>query len=150
MARKNHNHRLDLPPLELECMNALWALGQATVQEIRDRLFPNRPLAYTTVMTVMDRLARKGVVAREKRSRAHLYRASIPEELVRDRAIIRLVENFFQGSREGLRRYLGSAGGKSITRVPQTTRQGHRLENHGAAGPRSTAAPEKRFDTTLL
>ena len=150
MARKNHNHRLDLPPLELECMKALWALGQATVQEIRDRLFPNRPLAYTTVMTVMDRLARKGVVAREKRSRAHLYHASISEELVRDRAIIRLIENFFRGSREELRRYLGSGGAKLMTRPQQATREGHRLGNHGAAGPRTTAVPEERFDTTLL
>ncbi len=112
MARKNrnHNHRFDLPPLALECMKVLWALGQGTVQEIRNGLYPKRPLAYTTVLTVMDRLARKGVVEREKRGHAHLYSASISHDFVCDRAVTRLVDNFFEGSRAELRRYLDGEG----------------------------------------
>ncbi|MGE5325632.1 MAG: BlaI/MecI/CopY family transcriptional regulator, partial [Deltaproteobacteria bacterium] len=73
MPRKKSNHLLDLPPLELECMKALWALSEATVEEIRADMMPRRPLAYTTVLTVMDRLARKGVADRRKRGRAHVY-----------------------------------------------------------------------------
>jgi len=53
---------LDLAPLELDCMNTLWPMGEATVREIRDRLAERRARAYTTIMTIMDRLARKGVV----------------------------------------------------------------------------------------
>ena len=74
MARKSRNHRLDLPPLELECMKVLWALGEGTVHTVRSQIFAARPLAYTTIMTIMGRLVRKGVVERQKRGRAHVYR----------------------------------------------------------------------------
>lgn len=90
-------------------MKALWALGEATVEDIRARLLPTRPLAYTTVMTVMDRLARKGVAERRKRGRAHLYSSAVAEEAVREHALGRLVENFFGGSREKLRDHLAGA-----------------------------------------
>ena len=57
---------LDLAPLELDCMNTLWPIGEGTVREIRDRLAARLPRAYTTIMTIMDRLARKGVVERSQ------------------------------------------------------------------------------------
>ncbi len=151
MARKSRNSRLDLPPLELECMKALWTLGQATVEDIRGRLFPQRPLAYTTVMTVMDRLARKGAVEREKRGRAHLYRASVPEALIRERALGRLVENFFRGSRQELRRYLQTGGGaKPISRLPEAAPEGRRGGEHTASRAAFTVVFDENIDTTLL
>ena len=52
-------------------MNTLWPIGEATVREIRDLLAARRPRAYTTIMTIMDRLARKGVVERA-RPAAHM------------------------------------------------------------------------------
>lgn len=106
MPRKTHNHQLDVPPLELDCMRMLWALGQGTVHEIRARLLPERPLAYTTVMTVMDHLARRGLAGREKRGRAFVYRPLVSEQAVRERAIDRLARNFFLDSRDRLRSYL--------------------------------------------
>ncbi|HLW80337.1 MAG TPA: BlaI/MecI/CopY family transcriptional regulator [Terriglobia bacterium] len=110
MARKSRNHRLDLPALELECMKALWARGQSTVHGIRADLLPVRPLAYTTVMTVMDRLTRKGVVGREKHGRAHVYRPLVSDAEVRDFTLDRLVDDFFRGSRDRLRRHLEGGG----------------------------------------
>lgn len=89
---------LDLAPLELDCMNTLWPLGAATVREIRDRLADRRPRAYTTIMTIMDRLARKGVVERHKAGRAYIYRARLTAEEARSQALAQLVENFFGGS----------------------------------------------------
>lgn len=109
MPRKKSDHLLDLPPLELECMKALWSLGEATVEEVRADLMPRRPLAYTTILTVMDRLARKGVAERRKRGRAHVYTAAVAKDVVREHAIERLLENFFHGSREQLRSHLGGA-----------------------------------------
>ncbi len=138
MARKNHNHPFDLPPLELECMKALWALGKGTIHEIRGRLMAKRPLAYTTVMTVMDRLARKGVVEREKRGRAHLYHPGISERLVLERAIARLAESFFQGSRNELRRYLATGETKSHSRLGEATPS------------RARETTDEGMDTTLL
>src|ERR1700674_4911086 len=60
-----------LTPLYLACMNTLWPMGEGTVRDIRDRLAERRPRAYTTIMTIMDRLARKGVVERHKIGRAY-------------------------------------------------------------------------------
>ena len=93
---------LDLAPLELDCMNTLWPMGEGTVREIRDRLAARRPRAYTTIMTIMDRLARKGVVERRKVGRAYFYRPHLSAEDARSQALRQVVENFFDGSTEAL------------------------------------------------
>jgi len=100
---------LDLAPLELDCMNTLWPMGEGTVREIRDRLAERRPRAYTTIMTIMDRLARKGVVERHKVGRAYFYRANLSAEEARAQALRQVVENFFGGSIEALLAQLGNA-----------------------------------------
>lgn len=99
---------LDLAPLELDCMNALWRLGQATVRDIHASLAPTRPRAYTTIMTILDRLAQKGVVERQKSGRAWLYKAHLSAEQARTHAVARLVDGFFQGSTEALATHLSS------------------------------------------
>jgi len=105
MNEQNHSPRrslLELAPLELDCMNTLWPLGEATVREIRDRLAPRRARAYTTIMTIMDRLAHKGVVERRKSGRAWVYRPRLSAEEARAHAVAEIVDNFFGGSRETL------------------------------------------------
>jgi BlaI family penicillinase repressor len=101
---------LDLAPLELDCMNTLWPMGQGTVREIRDRLAPRRPRAYTTIMTIMDRLARKGIVERRKVGRAYLYRPNLSAEEARGHALDQVIENFFAGSKEALLAQLNCDG----------------------------------------
>lgn len=152
MARKSRPNLFDLPALELECMKALWALGEATVEDIRARLVPVRPLAYTTILTVMDRLARKGMVERTKRGRAHVYTSAIPEASVRDYAVERLVENFFGGSREELRAHLaGAVPGDFKARTPEPQPQ---VAPTPAQEPRKKRTPESpaqdEIDTSLL
>jgi BlaI family penicillinase repressor len=93
---------LDLAPLELDCMNALWRLGKATVRDVQGALASTRPRAYTTIMTILDRLAQKGVVERKKAGRAWLYTPNLSAEQARTHAVTRLVEGFFQGSTEAL------------------------------------------------
>ena len=100
--------RSELPDLELACLRLLWKAGDQTVHEVRDALRPSRPLAYTTVMTVLDRLARKGAVSRRKVGRAHLYHAEFPREAARLRALERLLDLYFDGSRESLMVFLGA------------------------------------------
>ena len=62
---------LSLGPLEVAVLEILWARGESNVRHVVDRL--GRPLAYTTVMTTMDRLFKKGVLNRRKFDRAFLY-----------------------------------------------------------------------------
>ena len=97
---------LDLAPLELDCMNTLWPIGEGTVREIRDQLAPRLPRAYTTIMTIMDRLARKGIVERRKSGRAYIYRPTLSVEDARTHALGQIVESFFGGSREIAAAYL--------------------------------------------
>src|SRR5271154_740875 len=99
---------LDLAPLELDCMNTLWPIGEGTVREIRDLLAARRPRAYTTIMTIMDRLARKGVVERAKAGRAYVYRPRLTVEDARAQALGQVLENFFGGSKEALLAQLGN------------------------------------------
>jgi len=60
--------------LEALIMDRLWSWGRpATVRAMHDDLAREREIAYTTVMTVMDNLHRKGVLVREKNGRAYVY-----------------------------------------------------------------------------
>ncbi len=61
------------PPLELACLKALWSLREGNVKDVRRIVAQSRPLAYTTIMTVLERLVRKGKLARRKVGRAFVY-----------------------------------------------------------------------------
>jgi predicted transcriptional regulator len=66
-------------PLEAEVMDAVWAAGEpVSVREVMGRLNESRaePLAYTTVMTVMNRLAEKGALVRSPVGRSYVYEAT--------------------------------------------------------------------------
>jgi len=94
------------PPLELECLKALWTLGEGNVKDVRQALTASRNLAYTTVMTLLDRLARKGGVARRKVGRSFVYAPVLSRGVLRQLAVEDLVQRFFDGSPEALAEYL--------------------------------------------
>jgi predicted transcriptional regulator len=95
-----------LPELELEVMKVLWLLGDGTVGAVQEKLTPRRPLAYTTVMTVLDRLTRKHVVTRRKQGRGYLYRPALSREVARELALERLLNDYFSDSPENLVAYV--------------------------------------------
>jgi predicted transcriptional regulator len=57
--------------LELTVMQILWDRGESNVRDVAGQL--DRPLAYTTVMTTLDRLFKKGLLVRRKEERAFVY-----------------------------------------------------------------------------
>ncbi len=72
-----------LGDLEAQIMEIIWAQGETTVRQVHKKLQPKRKLAYTTVMTVMSRLADKGILQRVRQGAAYLYRpASSREEFL--------------------------------------------------------------------
>ena len=94
-------------------MKALWDLGEGGVRQVQLEIGRERPLAYTTVMTLLDRLARKGAVARRKEGRRHVYAPLVSREAALEVAVDRLAQDFFGGSRERLRNHLsGEAAGQ--------------------------------------
>ena len=101
-----------LTPLEFDIMRAVWTRCPITVRDVQASIQPSRKLAYTTVMTIMDRLHHKGFLRRVLRSRTHYYEPAIDFTDVRDEAVESLIRNFF-GSKEQLQRFLqGDAAGE--------------------------------------
>lgn len=96
------------PPLELRCLTALWRLGEGNVQSVRNWLAPHRPLAYTTVMTMLERLTRKGVLTRRKQGRSFLYKPCVTENEIRSLAVRELTDALFDGRTEALIEFLGA------------------------------------------
>jgi predicted transcriptional regulator len=81
---------------EREVLEIVWADGNVTVQQVSKRL--SIKLAYTTVMTTLDRLFKKGLLHRVKQDRAFLYSPALsPTDLENLRARA-LVERFFAGT----------------------------------------------------
>lgn len=142
-----HGPVLELAPLERDCMNMLWPAGEATVRDIREALAPTRPRAYTTIMTIMDRLAHKGVVERRKVGKAYVYRPNLTAEQARAHAVAQLLESYFEGSRDALENYLGGE-------QPAPRRAAVKRERQVDAAPQAAASPqpvaEKSMDDTLL
>lgn len=66
-----HPKPADLGHLENTVMELLWTRGESNVRDAMDGL--DRPLAYTTVMTTLDRLYKKGLLSRRKSERAFFY-----------------------------------------------------------------------------
>ncbi len=62
---------LVLGPLEITVLEILWDRGESNVHDVVEKL--GRPLAYTTVMTTLDRLFKKGLLERRKAERAFFY-----------------------------------------------------------------------------
>ena len=147
-------------------MKALWAQGEASVREIREQLIAGgRSLAYTTVETIMDRLARKGAVARRKVGRAHRYTPVYQAAEARAQAVRTMAEHFFGGDRRALASYLS---GREENAVPSRFAAVQRVEESKSrrverpttprpapARPAATTTPPaittaRRLDTSLL
>jgi predicted transcriptional regulator len=101
------------PPLELLCLKALWRLEEANVKAVQGVVGETRPLAYTTIMTVLERLLRKGKLARRKVGRSFVYKALASQEELRRAAVRELLDGFFAGSEDELLLFLGRAGEKA-------------------------------------
>jgi predicted transcriptional regulator len=95
-----------LTPLELDIMKAVWRQPPVTVRDVQENIRPSRNLAYTTVLTLMDRLYQKGFLTRTLQSRAHYYAPAIDYTEVREEAVNALLQSFFDGSKERLQEFL--------------------------------------------
>ena len=98
MTLKSSTQPTRLGELEAAVMQVLWEGGEATVQDVQRALRPHRDSAYTTLMTVMSRLATKGLLTRRKEGRAYVYAAAVARERVAGSMMTALVERVFGGS----------------------------------------------------
>ena len=152
--KRNGRHAiLDLAPLELDCLRALWPMGEGTVRDIREALQVSTPRAYTTIMTILDRMARKGIVSRRKAGRAWVYVPNISAANARARAVARLVEHFFAGSPEALvRQLVGQVEAPSaiVSQVDERIAEPRRAVQRELAAEEPARVQTRRMDEVLL
>jgi predicted transcriptional regulator len=102
MARPTLNRPTDG---ELQVLKVLWERGPSTVREVRQALRPHRPIAHTTVLTLLQTMVRKGLVESDTSHHAHIYRARVPRPRVALRYARDLLDRVFDGSAPQLVHY---------------------------------------------
>jgi len=105
MARRSGHTSLP-PPLEMACLGVLWTLREGTVRDVAAALSSRQAFAYTTVMTLLERLVKRGHLTRRKSGRSFVYTPGQNPDELREIAITELARDYFGGSRESLRNWL--------------------------------------------
>jgi BlaI family transcriptional regulator, penicillinase repressor len=83
---------------ELEILHVVWELGVATVRQVHEAISSRRPVAYTTTMTMLGLLVKKGHLRREEQGRAFVYRPAHSKSRVVGRMLDDFVARVFRGS----------------------------------------------------
>jgi len=91
-----------LTGLQLSILHVLWEHGEATTQEVWEDVVHGRPLALTTVATLLSRLERKRVLAHRRRGRQYVYHATVTRAEVRRSKVRELTESLFGGDTAAL------------------------------------------------
>ncbi|MBI2785257.1 MAG: BlaI/MecI/CopY family transcriptional regulator [Legionella longbeachae] len=94
---KTFPHDRLLTEVELELMNIIWSLNQVTIKDIVLHLPKERPLAYTTVATVVKVLEQKGFLGCQKNTYAHIFLPLVTKAEYESTCIDHIVTNVFDG-----------------------------------------------------
>lgn len=92
------NPTLAIGDSEMEVLNHVWELKEATVSQVHERILSDRKVAYTTVMTMMQNLAKKGYLTFRKDGVTYVYRPAIDPAKVRQDLLSHLMRKAFRGS----------------------------------------------------
>jgi BlaI family transcriptional regulator, penicillinase repressor len=87
--------RLTAPQLEI--MKIIWERSEATVVEIHAALRAVRPLAATTIATLLSRLEKRGLVTYRTEGRQFVYRALLQEQDAQQHALVEVTQGLFAG-----------------------------------------------------
>jgi len=95
MARPRHESPT---PAELEVLRVIWERGPSTVREVMTALNQERPRAYTSVMSLMNVMAEKGLLGTKPEGRAFVYSAKISQARTQSEIVKDLLGRVFDGS----------------------------------------------------
>jgi len=99
MARPRHKNPT---PAELEVLQIIWEDGPCTVREVMNFLKPKRPRAYTSVMSLMNVMAEKGLLNQKPKGRAFIYSAKVSRDTTQSSMLRDLLNRAFDGSANAL------------------------------------------------
>jgi len=135
----------DLSPGELRVMKALWTLEHANVADVRAELGRRgQELAYTTVMTLLCRLAAKGAVVVDKEREPFVYRAAHRRESVLRDRLREFVREVFDGKADSLVLNLVEDESLSCDELRAIERQIAEAASAAEAAEAEPAKPKKR------
>jgi BlaI family penicillinase repressor len=109
MVLKSSKRQL-LTPQELEIMKVVWEAPEVTVRDVYEILRRRRTLAYTTVMTLMQILEKKGHLKRSTEGRQHIYRPARPRKQTVSALLGDFMDRVFNGSTRPLLVHLVEEG----------------------------------------
>ena len=111
-----------LGELEADIMRVVWELGGATVKDVFEELYPDKHLAYTTIMTVMSRLANKNVLKQDRSGTAYMYTPNVSQEDMANSMITQVVDKVMGGRVAPVLSFLlnkGDIDEKELDRIKQ-------------------------------
>ncbi|MFH1738179.1 MAG: BlaI/MecI/CopY family transcriptional regulator [bacterium] len=95
----------DLGPLQQAVMQTVWEMGEATVQQVLDRLTQEKPHRYTTILSIMQRLEKAGWLEHRTVDRTYIYRATSTHESEAARSLKNFVNRVFRGNSQLMLQY---------------------------------------------
>ena len=98
MARSRSDRMTDLGELQLQVLDAVSRLKEASVYDVQDAFAADERPRYTTILTVLRALEKKGLVSHTTRHRAFIYRPTEASATVRRQLVGNLLERVFGGS----------------------------------------------------
>ena len=123
----------DLTPAQLELMHLVWERGEISAADAHAALSARRPVAPTTVMTLLQRLEKRGWLAHRVEGRAHVYRAAKDRKRSLGAILRRLRDVAFGGSTESLVASLLDAGDVSADEIRRLKKRLADLEKGGSS-----------------
>lgn len=139
--------RLHLTPAEFEIIEHLWSSSRRlSVNDVLERIRRRREVAYTTIMTLLDKMARKGSVKRVKEGKAYLYSPAVDRPQVQAYLLQDFAANYFGGEVSRIAAFLASQGDESGGDAGEDS-----VPQNGSGGPQPSEAPTPaELDVTLL
>lgn len=120
-----------LGDLEAEVMKVVWKKEQSTVREVYEQLRLEKNLAYTTIMTIMSRLADKGLLTKAPHGNAYIYTPAVSEavfaKMVVSEVLDGLLEEFAEPALSHMVDKLGSEDGNQLGKLEEIIKE-HRLK----------------------
>jgi BlaI family penicillinase repressor len=105
MAKKQEN----LGELELEVMKILWERGRSSVLQVSEKLSKQKGYARTTILTIIQRLHKKGFLKRKKEDGVYRYEPTQKRQQVMGRLLSQFIDRVFDGSSTSLVQQLTGA-----------------------------------------
>jgi len=118
--------------LQMRLMGVLWRLGSGTVEDVRKALPPRHRGAYTTVQTVLNRLAERGLLARDRQGPAFVYRPLLSESEYLSRSIEHTLSGASQTARRAaLAQLIGTLSHDELSDVQRLAQEVDRARGRG-------------------